>query len=115
MYIYSYLLPIKIYTFINISTYTYSYDTNTNDPSAKTTFTSANHSIEMKKMLIFFENSRASRIKKLEFFSEISQFIGQIENPYLCRIRDNFVYIVPQYIKGRVFDVFIRAVSSFKM
>jgi hypothetical protein len=73
------------------------------------------YSIEMKKMLEFFENSRASRIKKLEFFSEISQFIGQMENPYLCSIRDNLVYIVPQFIKGRVFDLFIRAVSHFKM
>ena len=50
----------------------------------------------------------------LENISEISQFIGQIENPLLRKIRDLSLYYCPQIIKGKIFDIALYFVTSFQ-
>ena len=61
---------------------------------------------------IFLSLNRRYRLRKLEFFSEVSQLLGQVESPLLCSVRDTCIYYVPQAIKGVVFDLFIQAVAS---
>lgn len=61
-----------------------------------------------------FSFFRRYRLRKLEFFSEVSQLLGQVESPALCSIRDTCIYYVPQLLKGAVFDLFIQAVTAFE-
>jgi hypothetical protein len=77
-----------------------------------TSFLKGNHRVDLKAALKDFETSRGSRIKKLEIFSDLSQAVGHLESPILCRIRDIFLFMIPQFIKGRLFDFSIRAVST---
>ena len=56
--------------------------------------------------------ARRRRMRLLALVSDVSQGIGQLPSPFLCRLRDGLLRAVPQAVKGLMFDAAIRAVSA---
>jgi hypothetical protein len=58
------------------------------------------------------DSSRASRIRRLRFFADVSQRIGHLDSRFLCSLRDTLFMTAPTALKSAIFDQAIRAVSD---
>lgn len=58
------------------------------------------------------DDTRRSRIQTLELFSDISQRLGHLNSPVLCKLRDTVFSLIPSAVKTLFFDQAIRIVSD---
>ena len=75
-------------------------------------FQSGSQRINLTHALQSYHTTRLPRLHKLYMFSNISQWIGHIDNRFIVMIRDAVLSIIPNTFKSRIFDFIITLISK---